>query len=569
MKSHIKCDVLVIGSGGAGLRTAIECHDKKQNVLIVGKSKRGDAHTILARGGINAALKTMDPKDSWQLHAADTLKDGLFLADHRFVVELCKNAPAAVKEIVKWGARFAKKKNGQLEQRFFGAHTYRRTCFYGDWTGKEIIRVLLEQTKKRKIKLESEVTIVKLITKKNRVIGALGIDLKNGKKIIIAAKSIVLATGGHSKAYRVSSSRPFENHGDGVSLGFDVGVPLIDMEMIQFHPTGMVFPKEMEGTLVTEAVRAEGGLLTNKMGERYMQKYDPDRMELSARDIVALSNYKEILAGRGTTHRGVYLDISHKSPAYIKRRLPTMYSQFRGVGLDITKQRMEVAPTAHYSMGGILTGLKGETGVKGLYAIGEVTGDVHGANRLGGNSLVELLVFGKIVGTAATAYAQKRPVSACTEGDCEEALAWLNAFTGKGKKYNIKKIRSQIQETMTLTAGLVKKERELKAGLKKIWVYKKQLHTGKVANWKQLIVLLDTLSIVTTAELIVRGALLRKESRGAHYRSDYPKTASDVRRIVWNNRKGMPIHHIERNPPIPSYLKKAIVRARAVHHLLE
>ena len=551
------------------MRTAIECHDKKQNVLIVGKSKRGDAHTILARGGINAALKTMDPQDSWQLHAADTLKDGLFLADHRFVVELCKNAPAAVKEIVKWGARFARKKNGQLEQRFFGAHTYRRTCFYGDWTGKEVLRVLLQQTKKRKIKMVSEVTIVKLITKKNRVIGALGIDLKNGKRIVIAAKSVVLATGGHSKAYRVSSSRPFENHGDGISLGFDVGAPLIDMEMIQFHPTGMVWPDDMEGTLVTEAVRAEGGLLYNKKEERFMKKYDPNRMELSARDIVALSNYKEILAGRGTKHRGVFLDISHKSAAHIKRRLPTMYSQFMGVGLDITKQRMEVAPTAHYSMGGILTGLKGETGVKGLYAIGEVTGDVHGANRLGGNSLVELLVFGKIVGNAASLYAKKRSDPVCEEGDSEEALAWVNAFTGKGKKHNIKKIRSQIQQTMTLTAGLIKKDREMKAGLKKIQTYKKQLQTGKVTNWKQLIVLLDTLSIVTAAELILSGALLRKESRGAHYRSDYQKTSSTVRRIVWNNKNGKPIYHFERNPSIPSYLKKAIAQARAVHHMLE
>jgi len=367
MLKNYKTDVLVIGTGAAGLRTAIEAHDLGSKVLLIGRCKHGDAHTNLATGGINAALATTDPKDNWLIHAADTLKEGQFLADPIFVETLCKNAPAAVKELVRWGVRFAKDKRGVLIQRFFGAHVYRRTCFYGDQTGKEMMRVLVKRAEKRKIHFLDEAYISSLIVKNGKCKGALGINVKNGDIVIINARATVLATGGYSRLYSRSSSRVFENFGEGVAMAYNIGATLMDMEMLQFHPTGMVWPKKMAGVLVTEAVRGEGGHLTNNKGERFMEKYDKKRMDLSARDIVARSNYNEIVNGRGTKHNGVWLDISHKNAAYIKERLPKMYKQFMDVGVDITKQKMEVAPTAHYSMGGIRTDIEGRICSDSLY----------------------------------------------------------------------------------------------------------------------------------------------------------------------------------------------------------
>lgn len=317
--SKHSCDVLIIGGGSAGLRAAIEAHDAGAHVLIVNKSKKGDPHTLLARGGINAALGTMDPEDNWMIHAADTLREGELLADHERVEILCKNAPDAVNELVNWGARFHREKDGRLTQRFFGAHTYRRTVFYEDWTGEEIIRVLMDQVDQRRIEIIDNVYITKLLKSAgvnkeesageeiewDEVKGALGINIESQEILIFECKSLILATGGYTRVYSVSSSRIFENYGEGVALAYEAGVDLVDMEMVQFHPTGMVWPEKALGTLATEAIRGEGGILLNSKGERFMKNYYPERMELGPRDVVARANYNEIVNGRGTEHGGV------------------------------------------------------------------------------------------------------------------------------------------------------------------------------------------------------------------------------------------------------------------------
>src|SRR5512133_3265022 len=393
-QSNYFCDILIIGGGSAGLRAAIEAHDAGATVLIISKSKTGDPHTTLARGGINAALGTMDPEDNWMIHAADTLREGEFLADYERVEVLCKNAPGAITELVDWGARFHREKDGRLTQRFFGAHTYRRTVFYEDWTGQEIIRVLMEQANQRKIEMIDDIYVLKLLKSpydvngegssaaaeagQEVVRGALGIDLKKKEIVIFECKSLILATGGYTRVYPVSSSRSTENYGEGVALAYEAGVDLVDMEMVQFHPTGMVWPEKALGTLATEAIRGEGGILLNSKGERFMKNYYPERMELGPRDIVARANYNEIISGRGTEHGGVWLDITHLQKEKILDRLPTMYEQFKNIaGIDISKEKMEVGPTAHYSMGGVVVDIKCRTTkIRGLFAA-EVISQIH------------------------------------------------------------------------------------------------------------------------------------------------------------------------------------------------
>ncbi|MDQ6866474.1 MAG: FAD-binding protein, partial [Thermoproteota archaeon] len=346
----------------------MEAHDAGEHVLIISKSRKGDPHTVLARGGINAALATMDPEDNWMIHAADTLREGEFLADYNKVEVLCKNAPDAINELVGWGARFHREKDGRLTQRFFGAHTYRRTVFYEDWTGKEIIRVLMDQVRRRKIEIVDNVYITKLLKSRGasgkrgivaveHIKGATGIDVKKKKIAIFECKSLILAAGGYTRVYAVSSSRIFENYGEGVALAYEVGADLVDMEMVQFHPTGMVWPRKAVGTLATEAIRGEGGILLNSKGERFMRDYYPERMELGPRDVVARAIFNEIASGRGTKHGAVWLDVTHLPKAKILERLPTMYKQFKQLDqIDISKEKMEVAPTAHYSMGGVQVG---------------------------------------------------------------------------------------------------------------------------------------------------------------------------------------------------------------------
>ena len=539
--SRRSCDVLIIGSGSAGLRAAIEAHDAGADVLIISKSRKGDPHTVLARGGINAALGTMDPEDNWMVHAADTLREGEFLADYERVEILCKNAPDAVNELVNWGARFHREEDGRLTQRFFGAHTYRRTVFYEDWTGQEIIRVLIDQVRLRKIEIVDNVYITKLIKSDNlsgkieatKVTGALGINFKKKEIVIFECKSLILAAGGYTRVYSVSSSRSFENYGEGMILAYEVGADLVDMEMVQFHPTGMVWPEKALGTLATEAIRGEGGILLNSKGERYMKNYYPERMELGPRDVVARATYNEILDGRGTEHGGVWLDVTHLSKQKILDRLPTMYEQFKNInGIDISKEKMEVGPTAHYSMGGIVVDMKCRTKIRGLFAVGEVISQIHGANRLGGNSLLDTIVFGKIAGFEAASFAKEEGERHKTEQSLLELTVSNKKEFGDDEIFIVKDpimFRNEIQEIMNHNAGIIREETRLQNGLKRILELKKEFYSKdnilkefKIEN-EEVVLTLEVKSSLVVSEAIIRSALIRQESRGAHYRSDFPQ----------------------------------------------
>jgi succinate dehydrogenase / fumarate reductase, flavoprotein subunit len=559
-QSNCLCDVLIIGSGSAGLRAAIEAHDSGAHVLIISKSRKGDPHTVLARGGINAALGTMDPEDNWMIHAADTLREGAFLADYERVEVLCKNAPGAVNELVNWGARFHREKDGRLTQRFFGAHTYRRTVFYKDWTGKEIIRVLMEQVQQRKIEIKDNIYVTKLLKSVNvngegpagekegevegeeeeeEVKGAIGIDIEKKEIVIFECKSLILAAGGYTRVYSVSSSRIFENYGEGVALAYEAGADLVDMEMVQFHPTGMVWPEKALGTLATEAIRGEGGKLLNSKGERFMKNYYPERMELGPRDIVARANYNEIVAGRGTEHGGVWLDITHLPKEKILDRLPTMYEQFKNIaGIDISEEKMEVGPTAHYSMGGVVVDIKCRTKIRGLFAVGEVISQIHGANRLGGNSLLDTVVFGKIVGGEAARLAKELAEIKKTAGPSSQLQLNVNnqkEFEDDHGIFIVKepiKFRNEIQELMKQNAGIIREETKLQNGLKRILELKNEFYSKdnilkefKIdddGNGENVVLTWEVKSSLVVCEAIIRSALMRQESRGAHYRSDFP-----------------------------------------------
>jgi succinate dehydrogenase / fumarate reductase, flavoprotein subunit len=601
--SSRSCDVLIIGGGSAGLRAAIEAHDAGSQVLIVSKSRRGDPHTVLARGGINAALGTMDPQDNWMIHASDTLREGLFIGDYDKVEVLCKSAPDAVTELVNWGARFHREPDGRLTQRFFGAHTYRRTCFYGDWTGKEIIRVLMKQVRLRKIKFIDNVYITKLLKSTNiektqgtqekgkekveeDILGAMGIDLKRKKIIIFKAKCVILATGGYTRVYPVSSSRVFENYGDGVALAYEAGVDLVDMEMVQFHPTGMVWPKKAVGTLATEAIRGEGGILLNSKGERFMKNYYSQRMELGPRDVVARSIYNEIVTGRGTKHGGVWLDITHMPKAKILERLPTMYDQFKHIaGVDISKEKMEVAPTAHYSMGGVKVDLKCQTNVKGLFAIGEVAGQVHGANRLGGNSLLGTLVFGKIAGREAATKVAKEKKRTINGKSSSSSSSILGITYDKDKRlaptlFAVKqplRIHNQVQQLMQENAGIIREASKLRKGIKKISeleeiFYSKNSVLKSFKKYENVVSTWEVKSALVVCKAVLRSASIRQESRGAHYRSDFPDRDDRKWKVnIYCRKSGREMVLFKRpvskvREPIKDLLK---VQTKVEHHLLE
>lgn len=542
------CDVLIIGGGSAGLRAAIEAYDAGANVLIISKSSKGDPHTVLARGGINAALGTMDPEDSWIIHAADTLREGEFIADYERVELLCKRAPEAVNELVNWGARFHREQDGRLTQRFFGAHTYRRTVFYEDWTGHEIVRVLLDQVNQREITIVDDIYVIKLLkscivnNKENnaateKITGALGIDIKRKKVVTFQCKSLILAAGGYTRVYEVSSSRSFENYGEGMTLAYEAGADLVDMEMVQFHPTGMVWPEKARGTLATEAIRGEGGILLNSKNERFMKRYCPEKMELGPRDVVARANYNEILEGRGTEHGGVWLDITHLSKEKIMDRLPTMYQQFKDLdGIDISKDKMEVGPTAHYSMGGIVVDIKCRTKIRGLFAVGEVISQIHGANRLGGNSLLDTLVFGKIAGDEAAKLTKETASDKDEDKEGGEGLNFINQKelfnNNDGPIFVVKEplfFRNEIQKVMKENAGIIRDETKLQKGLERILEIKEKFYSKdnilkeyKIDN-ENVVLTFEVKSALVICEAIIKSAIMRKESRGAHYRSDFPE----------------------------------------------
>jgi len=522
-------NVLIIGSGGAGLRAAIEAKMSGVEVTVIGKRAKEDVHTVLAAGGINAALANVDFKDTWEQHFADTMIEGYNIAEPRTVELMAKEAPELVKEIHEWGANFATLDNGKLDQRYFGAHTYRRTCYSGDYTGRSILFALLKKAKELKIPILDSQYVTELLIKDNTCFGAMTFDIKNGERTVFMADSVILAAGGHTRIWRKSSSRRNENTGDGFYLALKAGCTLTDMEMVQFHPTGMVKPESIAGTLVTEAVRGEGGKLINGKGERYMDKYDAERMELSTRDIVAMANYTEIMEGRGTENGGVYLDISHRDKNFIIEKLPRMYRQYLDLlMLDISKQPMEVAPTAHYSMGGVkVSPEEHSTGIEGLYAAGEVAGGLHGANRLGGNSLAEILIFGKRAGHAAAEHSIHLTNQIRSIKNIDKAHDKIDSFLKTGDLV-ARPLQRELRNIMWKNCGVMREEKLLKQGIKEVRSIKESLQRLDVRpdseGFEDLMLAFDLEGSIASAEATILSAIERKESRGSHQRKDFPET---------------------------------------------
>ncbi len=521
-------DVLVIGAGGAGMRAAIAAVEAGLSVGLVCKSLLGKAHTVMAEGGIAAALGNVDPRDNWQAHFIDTIRGGKLINDYRMVEIFAREVPDRVYELEQWGGLFDRTPDGKILQRPFGAHTYPRACHVGDRTGLELIRTLQDKAVHSRIEVYMEVTLTRLLKDAERIAGAFGYRREDGRFVLFRAKAVILATGGWGKVYKVTSNS-WECTGDGCAMAYEAGAELMDMEMVQFHPTGMVWPPGVRGILVTEAVRGEGGILRNSLGERFMERYDPKRKELSSRDVVARSIYEEVRAGRGSPHGGAFLDITHWEPEFIKRKLPSMYEQFlKLANIDITKSPMEVAPTVHYVMGGVrVEAGTGATTVPGLFAVGEVAAGLHGANRLGGNSLGDLLVFGKRAGERAAAYVGGlRAAPQVDEHQAEgERTLLQRPFEGDGQE-NPFGLHEELQEVMSTHAGIARTGEGLAQGLEKVGALQKRAEELRVGGsrlfnpgWHTC---RDVRFMLTLCEAIFRSAIERQESRGAHWRLDYP-----------------------------------------------
>jgi succinate dehydrogenase / fumarate reductase flavoprotein subunit len=554
-------DVLVIGAGGAGLRAAIEASAAGVKVGLICKSLLGKAHTVMAEGGMAAAMGNVDDRDNWKVHFADTMRGGQYVNNWRMAELHAKEAPARVHELEAWGAVFDRTKEGKISQRNFGGHRYPRLAHVGDRTGLELIRTLQDHGIHQGITVFMEYTIVSLLKDGDRVVGAFGYDRERGRFRIFKAKAVVVCTGGLGRAYRVTSNS-WEGTGDGVSLAYHAGAELLDMEFIQFHPTGMIWPPSVMGILVTESVRGEGGVLRNKDGKRFMYDDIPDNYksqtsmdpeegwrytqndknakrppELLTRDHVARCINREVKVGRGSPHGGVFLDISWikekipNSAEHIKRKLPSMYHQFMQLAnLDITKEPMEIGPTTHYAMGGIrVNGDTQATNVPGLFAAGECAAGLHGANRLGGNSLSDLIVFGKRAGEFAAKYAKEN--SAGTINDAQVEAAYKEAVepfehpAGSGSEgpYHV---QADLQNMMQANVGIVRLQKEMEFALDGI--QKLKTRAAKVAvqghleynpGWHTSI---DLKHLLTVSEAITISALDRKESRGGHFREDFP-----------------------------------------------
>ncbi|MFL5577244.1 MAG: L-aspartate oxidase [Gemmatimonadaceae bacterium] len=552
---RISASVLVIGAGGSGLRAAIELAERGVDVLVVSKRPRADAHTSLAAGGINAALATLDPEDSWQQHAADTIKESYLLANPLTVQIVTAGAARGIEDLERYGMRFAREADGRISQRFFGAHTFRRTAFAGDYTGLEIQRTLVNRAAQLRVPILDTAYISKLLVRDNVVFGAYGFDLEDGTRYLIHADAVILASGGHTRIWRHTSSRRDENTGDSFRLAVGAGGRIRDPELVQFHPSGLIEPENAAGTLVSEAARGEGGILRNGLGERFMSRYDPERMELSTRDRVALASYTEIRAGRGTPNAGVLLDVSHLPRETIMQRLPRVYQTLMELQLlDITTTPIEVAPTAHYSMGGVWVRPEDHgTGVEGLYAIGEASSGLHGANRLGGNSLIELLVFGRIVGEAAAAYSARLTAQQRSATALAEARAEIDELLAADGPENVRWLQRAIRDTMTAHAGVVRDEAGILAGLAELEAIEARIaHVGvhpDLAGYYDLAHAFDLKAGALAAHATLEAALERRETRGCHNRSDYPAIDESLQvNLVWSGPG-----RIEREaiPPIP------------------
>ncbi len=552
-------DVLVIGAGGAGLRAAIEAAAHGSTVGVVCKSLLGKAHTVMAEGGIAAALANVDDRDNWRVHFADTMRGGQYLNNWRMAELHAKEAPGCVRELEAWGALFDRTPDGRILQRNFGGHKYPRLAHVGDRTGLEMIRTLQDHGIHQGMEVHMECTVLSLLMDGGRVAGACGYDRERGRFYVWQAKAVVLATGGIGRAFKITSNS-WEYTGDGLALAYRVGAELQDMEFVQFHPTGMVWPISVRGILVTEVVRGEGGVLRNSEGRRFMFDEIPDNYkeqtadteeegwrytqgdknarrppELLTRDHVARCINREVKAGRGSPHGGVFLDISWikqrmpKSDEHIKRKLPSMYHQFKQLAdLDITKEPMEVGPTTHYMMGGVrVDGDSQMSTVPGLFAAGEVAAGLHGANRLGGNSLSDLLVFGKRAGRYAAAFALTNGEVRVNEADLQaEATAALAPFERGPAAENPYQIQYDLQEKMQNLVGIVRLESEMQQALEEIEQLRTRAAKAGIAGHREYNngwhTSIDLGNMLVVSEAVTRAALLRKESRGAQFREDFP-----------------------------------------------
>jgi succinate dehydrogenase / fumarate reductase flavoprotein subunit len=588
-------DVLVIGAGGAGLRAAIEASAEGASVGLVCKSLLGKAHTVMAEGGIAAALGYVEPKDNWSVHFRDTMKGGRFLNQWRMAQLHAMEAPDRVKELEEWGALFDRTADGRILQRNFGGHKYPRLAHVGDRTGLEMIRTLQQHGIHCGMQVYMECTITRLLVDGERVRGAFGYWRDSGRFVVFRAKAVVLATGGIARAFRINSNS-WECTGDGQALAYLAGADLMDMEFMQFHPTGMVWPPSVRGTLITEGVRGEGGTLRNKDGKRVMFDYIPELYanetasteeeadqwlrestsgisskarrtpDLLPRDIVARAIHNEVKAGRGSPHGGVLLDISSRRSAEdIKRKLPAMYHQFKELGdIDITKEPMEVGPTAHYTMGGVRVDSETqESRIKGLFAAGECAAGMHGANRLGGNSLSDLLVFGRIAGLHAAKYAKGQPAVALDAAEIEAASREALAPFERAEGPNPFLLHEDLKDKMQTFVGIIRSEDELKKGVSHLERLKEATSRAKVDDnrhyngaWHQVF---DMRNMLIVSEAMARAAILRKESRGAHAREDYPEQDkghfSKVNVVARRGRTGMEVQEAPHPDPPPEIQK--------------
>ena len=564
-----ECDVLVVGAGGAGLRAAIAASEYGAKVALVSKSLLGKAHTVMAEGGVAAALGNVDDRDNWKIHFRDTIRGSKNLANWEMAKIHAEKAPDRVRELERWGAVFDRTEEGKISQRNFGGHRYPRLAHVGDRTGLEIIRTLQDHAvHMENIEVFMECTVSDILKSGNRAVGALAYYRSSGKLVVFEAGSVILATGGIGKAYKVTSNS-WEYTGDGHALAYLAGADLIDMEFVQFHPTGMVWPPSVKGTLVTEGVRGDGGILVNSEGERFMFNYIPDVFaaetakseeeadswlkgeegamrppELLTRDVVARAIMTEVKEGRGSPHGGAFLDIaSRQSPDYIRRKLPSMYHQFKELAtLDITKEPMEVGPTTHYMMGGIkVEANTAASTIPGLYAAGEAAAGMHGANRLGGNSLSDLLVFGKIAGQCAANFAQENSRISPHGEEIEKSIEnTLEPFEDGDE--NPYQIHQELQEIMESHAGIVRTGEELEKGIRKLEELEKRLPKMHAKGERKYNpgwhLCLDLHNMIITSLALSRAALERTESRGAHTRLDYPDYDDELGKVNMIVRPG-------------------------------
>jgi succinate dehydrogenase / fumarate reductase flavoprotein subunit len=592
-------DVLVIGAGGAGLRAAIEAASTGARVGIICKSLLGKAHTVMAEGGIAAALANVDDRDNWRVHFADTMRGGQYLNNWRMAELHAKEAPTRVRELEAWGALFDRTADGRILQRNFGGHRYPRLAHVGDRTGLEMIRTLQDYGVHQGLDVYMECTVVRLLNDGERIAGALGYDRERGRFRVWRARAIVLATGGIGKAFSITSNS-WEYTGDGHALAYDVGAELMDMEFVQFHPTGMVWPPSVRGILVTEGVRGEGGVLLNREGRRFMFDDIPENYraqtaesedegwrytqgdksarrppELLTRDHVARAIVREVREGRGSPHGGVFLDISWikrrlpNADEHIRKKLPSMYHQFKELAdIDITQQPMEVGPTTHYVMGGVrVDGDSQMSTVPGLFAAGEVAAGLHGANRLGGNSLSDLLVFGKRAGEFAAAFAREHSSPRVDEKEVDaavkEALApFERSSNGAGGPYQI---QHALQEVMQDKVGIVRNEADMQRALQRIAQLATEASRVAVSGHREYNpgwhTALDLRCMLIVSEAVTRAALERKESRGAQFREDYPEKGADYGRfniVVRKGRDGKMELSRRPIPPLPRELAAII-----------